>query len=288
MPRSMTGFARQEAQYPWGSLACEVRSVNHRYLEPTLRLPEALRAREPELREALRKAISRGKIEVSLQLKTETAATHNLALNNSLAAQIAALASQVAEQLDNPAKLNPLDILRWPGVIQAAEIDADELAIAAKTLFDETLQKLIHNREREGSELQNVIQQKLTTIGEHVIFMRERLPELQNAYKDKLRARIEALEVDVDEERFNQEVVYVCQKSDVAEELDRLDAHIQEVTHTLNQSGPIGRRLDFLMQELNREANTLSSKSMSSDTTQIAVDLKVLIEQMREQVQNIE
>lgn len=288
MPRSMTGFARQEAQYPWGNLACEVRSVNHRYLEPSLRLPEALRALEPALREALRKSICRGKIEVGLQLKTETAATHNLALNNALAAQIAALASQVAEQLDNPAKLNPLDILRWPGVIQAAEIDADELAVAAKTLFDETLQKLIHNREREGSELQNVILQKLAIIGEHVIFIRKHLPELQNAYKEKLRARIEALEVDVDEDRFNQEVVYVCQKSDVAEELDRLDAHIQEVTHTLNQSGPIGRRLDFLMQELNREANTLSSKSMSSDTSQIAVDLKVLIEQMREQVQNIE
>jgi len=288
MPRSMTGFARQESQYSWGSIACEIRSVNHRYLEPTIRLPEALRAQEPHLREALRKALSRGKIEANIHLKTEHAADNNLALNLPLAKQISSLATEVADNLANPAQLNPLDILRWPGVIQAAEIDPDTLANAALETFKLTLQQLIDNREREGVELQNFIEQRLHTIADHVSVVRKCLPELQRAYKEKLRARIDALEVDVDEDRFNQEVVYVSQKSDVAEELDRLEAHIQEVTLTLKQNGPIGRRLDFLMQELNREANTLSSKSMSSETSQIAVDLKVLIEQMREQVQNIE
>ncbi|SMF23990.1 TIGR00255 family protein [Alteromonadaceae bacterium Bs31] len=288
MPRSMTGFARLESQHPWGSLSCEIRSVNHRYLEPNMRLAESLRSLEPELREAVRKQLSRGKIEANLQLKTEAAEDADLALNAKLAKQITQLAEQLSEQIKQPSPLNPLDILRWPGVIQAAQIDPDELTKAALGLFDQTLRMLVKNREREGSELQSFIQQRLQTIGEHVVTVRARLPELQSAYKEKLRARVEALEVEVDEERFNQEVVYVCQKSDVAEELDRLEAHIQEVTLSLEQKGPIGRRLDFLMQELNREANTLSSKSMSSDTSQIAVDLKVLIEQMREQVQNIE
>ncbi|WP_075187165.1 YicC/YloC family endoribonuclease [Teredinibacter haidensis] len=288
MPRSMTGFARQQAEHSWGQLSCEIRSVNHRYLEPSIRLSDALRAQETALREMLRKGVSRGKVEVSVHLKTEASNENDLALNQALTNQIAALAKQVSMQIDNPAQINPLEILRWPGVIQAAEINPDELAKAAVDLFSTTLSMLIENREREGEELKNFILQRLETIGKHVKVVREQLPELQAAYKEKLRGKVEALKIDVDEDRFNQEVVYVCQKSDVAEELDRLDAHIQEVTHTLKQEGPIGRRMDFLMQELNREANTLSSKSMSSETSQIAVDLKVLIEQMREQVQNIE
>jgi len=288
MPRSMTGFARQESQYPWGSLACEIRSVNHRYLEPSLRLSEPLRALEPELRETLRKAISRGKIEIGIQLKTENATVNDLALNTQLASQIASLAQQVEQKLDNPAQLNPMDILRWPGVLKAAEIDSNELDQAAKKLFKDALQKLIENRSREGTELQNFILQRLQTINELVSKVRIYLPELQSSYKEKLRSKVESLRAEVDEERFNQEIVYLCQKTDIAEELDRIDAHSQEVTRTLEQQGPIGRRLDFLMQELNREANTLSSKSISTNTSQIAVDLKVLIEQMREQIQNIE
>jgi conserved hypothetical protein TIGR00255 len=284
----MTGFARQQAQHSWGSLTCELRSVNHRYLEPSIRLPEALRALETPLREKLRNSLSRGKVDISIQLKTENAVDDDLALNQPLANQITQLAQQLAANIDDAAPLSPLEILRWPGVLQSAEIDADTLNQAATKLFTTTLELLIANREREGEELKSFIAQRLTTIGKHVVVMRTHLPELQQAYKDKLRARVDALAVEVDEDRFNQEVVYVCQKSDVAEELDRLEAHIQEVTLTLEQKGPVGRRLDFLMQELNREANTLSSKSMSSETSQIAVDLKVLIEQMREQVQNIE
>ncbi|WP_045856096.1 YicC/YloC family endoribonuclease [Teredinibacter purpureus] len=288
MPRSMTGFARQQIQYPWGSLSCEIRSVNHRYLEPTIRLPDALRASETPLREQLRKSLSRGKIEVGIYLKTEESSDNNLGLNKKLAEQIASLAAEVSQHIAHPAHINPLDILRWPGVLQAADLDPEILAAATTDIFSQTLSLLIANREREGVELQGFILQRLDTIGEHVKVVHKYLPEMQSAYKEKLRAKIEALQTDVDEERFAQEVVYVCQKSDVAEELDRLNAHIQEVTLTLQQKGPVGRRLDFLMQELNREANTLSSKSMSSETSQIAVDLKVLIEQMREQVQNIE
>lgn len=288
MLRSMTGFARKESQFPWGALSCEIRSVNHRYLEPTLRLSEALRALEPELRERLRKQISRGKIEIAMQLKLEANEGTDLALNENFARHLSTLAEQIATQLANPSPLNPLDILRWPGVLQAAEIDQDELSKASTSLFTQTLEQLVENREREGAELKNFISQRLETVANHAATVRSKLPEIQEAYREKLRSKIESLAVEVDEERFNQEVVYVCQKSDVAEELDRLDAHVQEVSHTLQQKGPVGRRLDFLMQEFNREANTLSSKSMSSETTQIAVDLKVLIEQMREQVQNIE
>ncbi|WP_028875777.1 YicC/YloC family endoribonuclease [Teredinibacter turnerae] len=288
MPRSMTGFARQESQHPWGSLSCEIRTVNHRYLEPTLRLSETLRALEPELRDRMRKQLSRGKVEVNLQLKTDAAAGTDLALNQAFAQHLISLAETVGTQLQQGSPINPLDILRWPGVLQTAEIDPQDVAAAAQSLFEETLAMLVANREREGAELKTFIAQRMQTIASHVGVVREKLPAIQKALRDKMRSRIEALAVDVDEERFNQEVVYLCQKSDVAEELDRLEAHIQETQHALEQNGPIGRRLDFLMQEFNREANTLSSKSTASDTTQIAVDLKVLIEQMREQVQNIE
>lgn len=288
MPRSMTGFARQEEQHPWGSLSCEIRSVNHRYLEPSFRLPDTLRSIEPDLRERLRKKISRGKLEVSIYLKTEANEDAQLGLNDNLATKIVGLAQQVQAKLDKPANLNAIDILRWPGVIKAAEIDMDELSATTLKLFEQTLTRLIANREREGSELAQLIDNRLSSIGESVVIVRERMPELLTQQNEKLRSKLEALKAEVDEERFNQEAIYVAQKSDVAEELDRLEAHIAEVRHTMKQSGPIGRRLDFLMQELNREANTLSSKSLASDVTQSAVDVKVLIEQMREQIQNIE
>ncbi len=288
MTSSMTGFARQEVQHSWGALSCEIRSVNHRYLEPSFRLPDTLRSVEPDLRERLRKKISRGKLEVSIYLKTEGNEDAQLGLNDSLATKIVALAQQVQTKLDTPADLNAIDILRWPGVIKAAEIDVDELSATTLSLFDKTLKQLIANREREGKELAQLIDNRLVSIGECVVVVRDRMPELLTQQNEKLRAKLASLKAEVDEERFSQEAIYVAQKSDVAEELDRLEAHIAEVRHTIKQSGPIGRRLDFLMQELNREANTLSSKSLASDVTQSAVDLKVFIEQMREQIQNIE
>lgn len=288
MPRSMTGFSRQEVQHPWGSLACEIRSVNHRYLEPSLRLPETLRAIEPELRDLLRKQLSRGKVEASLFLKTETSEDAQLGLNEGLSDKIVELAQTVQQKLEKPADLNAIEILRWPGVIKTAEVDPDELKQAALSLFQQTLEQMVANRQREGNELAQLIESRLVSIGESVKIVRENVPQLLELQQQKLRSKLETLKVEVDEDRFNQEAIYIAQKADVAEELDRLEAHIGEVRHTMKQKGPIGRRLDFLMQEFNREANTLSSKSISSDTTQTAVDIKVLIEQMREQIQNIE
>ncbi len=288
MPRSMTGFARQEIQHSWGTLSCEIRSVNHRYLEPSIRLPETLRAIEPNLRESLRKKLSRGKIEASMFLKTEFSEDAQLGLNEELAGKIVELAQNVQEKIENPANIDAIDILRWPGVIKTAEIDTDELHKATLELFQNTLKQLVDNRSREGGELAQLIEARLVSIAEAVVEVRAKVPELLEQQHQKLRSKLDTLKVEVDEDRFSQEAVYIAQKADVAEELDRLEAHIVEVRHTVKQNGPIGRRLDFLMQELNREANTLSSKSISSETTQSAVDIKVFIEQMREQVQNIE
>lgn len=288
MPCSMTGFARQELQQPWGTLICEIRSVNHRYLEPSLRLPENLRSAEPILREQLRQKLSRGKVEVSLFLKTEQTADTQLGINTGLAERIIELSQEIKRKIAQPSEINPLDILRWPGVIKTAELDLDTINAAATSVFACTLDALISNREREGEELALLIGQRLQSIATHVTATRTRLPEILAQHQLKLRVKLEALKIELDEERYSQEAVYIAQKSDVSEELDRLEAHLTEVRHTLQQKGPIGRRLDFLMQELNREANTLSSKSMASDTTQSAVDIKVFIEQMREQIQNIE
>lgn len=288
MPRSMTGFARQEAQHTWGHVICEVRSVNHRYLEPSLRMSDALRGLEPHVRDALRKKLGRGKVEVVLAFKVDESKGLGTDFNKDLAQAVVAMAEQVGQLSKNVAPLNPLEVLRWPGVLQSRELDQSELEDAARMLFSQTLDQLIANREREGTELASFIEQRLTGIAGHVSDVSARLPELMTQQQEKLRARLEALAVDVDQDRLTQELVYLAQKADVAEELDRLQAHLVEVRRTLKLKEPIGRRLDFLMQELNREANTLSSKSTASDTTQSAVDLKVLIEQMREQVQNIE
>lgn len=288
MPRSMTGFARQETQQPWGKAICEIRSVNHRYLEPALRMPDTLRNLEPSLREHLRQQLSRGKVEVSFSLKTDQADSSELVLNEALARDLVRLTEQVQKTLQQPAPVNSLDILKWPGVVQAQEVDQALVEECVSELFANTLKQLITNREREGTELGKLIEQRLIAIGEQVQVLRQRMPELLAHQQERLRSKLESLSVDIDEDRFTQEVVYLAQKADVAEELDRLETHLSEVRRTLTRKEAIGRRLDFLMQELNREANTLSSKSIASETSQAAVDIKVLIEQMREQVQNIE
>lgn len=288
MPRSMTGFARLEAQYPWGHLICEIRTVNHRYLEPGLRLSDALRSLEPGLREQLRNQLGRGKVDLVLAFKPDESSGLSTDFNVDLARDLVRMVEQVNQLASNPAAINALEILRWPGVLKARELNQELLEKEALVLFDKTLKQLLENRAREGAELANLIEQRLQAIAAQVDEVRTRLPELAAHQQEKLRTRLEALKTDVDEDRLAQELVYLAQKSDVAEELDRLEAHIIEVRRTLKQKEPVGRRLDFLMQELNREANTLSSKSTASSNTQSAVDIKVLIEQMREQVQNIE
>jgi uncharacterized protein (TIGR00255 family) len=288
MPRSMTGFARLEAQYPWGHLICEIRTVNHRYLEAGLRLSDALRGLEPGLREQLRNQLGRGKVDLVLAFKPDESSGLSTDFDYDLARDLVRMVEQVNQLAANPAPINALEILRWPGVLKARELEQELLETEALNLFAKTLKQLLENRAREGGELANLIEQRLQAIAAQVVDVRTRLPELAAQQQEKLRTRLEALKTEVDEDRLAQELVYLAQKSDVAEELDRLEAHIVEVRRTLKQKEPVGRRLDFLMQELNREANTLSSKSTASSNTQSAVDMKVLIEQMREQVQNIE
>ena len=289
MPRSMTGFARREAKLPWGTSVWEIRSVNHRYLEPSFRLPEDFREIEPNLRDAMRKSLQRGKVEASLSIQWEQEGEAELGINLSRVAQLAKAAQQINGLLGaTAAPINALDILKYPGVIQKQELDREAVQSAVLELFDSALEGLIEHRSREGNELEQLIVQRLDAVSAQVVKVRARMPEILAAQREKLQIKLAALQIDLDPERLEQEIVLLAQKADVDEELDRLDTHVIEVKRSLKQTDSLGRRLDFLMQELNREANTLSSKSIVSDTTQAAVELKVLIEQMREQVQNIE
>jgi len=289
MPRSMTGFARREAKLSWGTAVWEIRSVNHRYLEPSFRLPEDFREIEPHLREAMRKSLQRGKVEASLSIQWEHEAESDLGINLSRVTQLAKAATQINDVLGKAAApLSALEILKWPGVMQKQELDREAMQAAVLSVFDEALIGLIEHRSREGAELENLIMQRLDAVSSQVVKVRARMPEILAAQREKLQTKLAALQIDLDPERLEQEIVLLAQKADVDEELDRLDTHVIEVKRSLKQTDSLGRRLDFLMQELNREANTLSSKSIVSDTTQAAVELKVLIEQMREQVQNIE
>jgi len=288
MIRSMTAFARRDAQGDWGTLTCEIRTVNHRYLEPSFRLPEAFRELENRFREELRNQLKRGKVDVSMRLQSTEKGSQGFEISEEVAQAVNEAANHINRILDNPAHINALDVLRWPGVLSVPEQDYGPAKDAAVSLFEETVNELASVREREGERLRPLFEDRLKTMGDLVADVRKRMPELLEAQEKTLRERFEKAKVELDSERVAQEMVMLAQKSDVAEELDRLDAHIGEVTDTLQSDDAIGRRLDFLMQELNREANTLSSKSIDAGVTRIAVDLKVLIEQMREQVQNLE
>ncbi|MFA0810414.1 YicC/YloC family endoribonuclease [Microbulbifer epialgicus] len=285
--RSMTAFGRAESTYATGTAIWELRSVNHRYLEPHYRLPEIARPLEAQLRDVLRKTLSRGKIELTLTIKPNSIENTGLEINQPLVQALIHAAKQVAAG-EETQPLNPLQILQWPGVISEPEANTEQQSTTILQAFSEALQQLCANREREGAELAKFIEVRLKGIEKQVALVRELLPEILEAQREKLRSRLEELSVDLDKERLEQEIVLLAQKADVDEELDRLSAHTAETRRVLAGGGAIGRRLDFLMQEFNREANTLSSKSIVTDTTQAAVELKVLIEQMREQIQNIE
>jgi uncharacterized protein (TIGR00255 family) len=287
MIRSMTAFARRDTQGDWGVLTCEIRTVNHRYLEPSFRLPEALRELENRFREQLRTQLRRGKVDVALRFQS-TETRPRLEIDESMAQAVNDAANHINRMLDNPAHLNALDVLRWPGVLVSAEQDYSSAKKAADGLFAETISELVAVREREGERLRPLFEERLQTMAALVADVRKLMPTLLQAQEEALRNRFAQAKVELDPDRLAQEMVMLAQKSDVAEELDRLDAHIQEVTQVFQSDEAIGRKLDFLMQELNREANTLSSKSIDARVTRAAVDLKVLIEQMREQVQNVE
>lgn len=287
MIHSMTAFARAEQAGPNGTLSWELRSVNHRYLEPHLRLPEALRDLEGAVREALRQGLSRGKVECTLRY-AEDSAGKPLQVDRERAAQLVAAAESVAALIKQPAALNPLEVLGWPGVLVADGADPQALNQAALALFNQALDELKKGRSREGAELAKLLGERLDGILAEVAALRELVPQMLAAQRQKILDRCTEMQAELDPQRLEQELVLLAQKSDVAEELDRLSTHVGEVRRVLKAGGAAGRRLDFLMQELNREANTLGSKAFDPRSTQAAVNLKVLIEQMREQVQNIE
>jgi uncharacterized protein (TIGR00255 family) len=287
MIASMTGFARREVAGSWGTLTCELRSVNHRYLEPGFRLPEELRPLESDLRQALAKNLKRGKVDCTVHLRGAQAGERELRLDAGALARVVAALEKVQGALPS-ATVDAVEVLRWPGVIETVSPDTDTLLGAARTLFQQTLDDLGAMRLREGKRLGELIEQRCAGVAALVTQVRARLPEIQTRIRTRLQEKIAELAVAVDRERIEQEVVLQMQRSDVAEELDRLGGHIEETRRVMNSTEAAGRRLDFLMQEFNREANTLGSKSQDLDTTRITVDMKVLIEQMREQVQNIE
>jgi uncharacterized protein (TIGR00255 family) len=287
MVHSMTAFARAERAGPQGTLSWELRSVNHRYLEPHLRLPESFRDLEGAVREALRQGLSRGKIECTLRF-TEESAGKPLQVNRERAGQLVAAAEIVASLIQQPAALSPLEVLAWPGVLVADAADPQALNNDALGLFNEALDELKAGRAREGADLSRLLDERLTSIKTEVATLRNLVPQMLAAQRQKVLDRFADMKAELDPQRLEQEMVLLAQKSDVAEELDRLSTHVTEVRRVLKAGGQAGRRLDFLMQELNREANTLGSKAFDPRSTQAAVNLKVLIEQMREQVQNIE
>ncbi len=288
MTQSMTGFARQEEKLPWCTLSCEIRSVNQRFLDPTFRLPDALREFEPGLRDLLRQKIHRGKVDCSFKITQATETNSTLNIDQDLAHNLILATQQLAELTGTTNTLQPLELLKWPGMLKQQEGDPELLGQATLKVFEEALRQLIRARKREGIELEKFVTQRLDDITLVVAQVRDLLPRILAANKLRLMERLAELKSELDPARLEQELVFVAQKADVDEELNRLETHLEEVRRVLCAGGAMGRRLDFLMQELNREANTLSSKAIAADTSLQSVELKVLIEQMREQIQNIE
>lgn len=288
MIHSMTAFARRELQASWGNAAWEIRSVNHRYLEIGFRLPDIFTQLEPVLREQLKTRLQRGKIDISLRYQPTSSAENQLAINKELAMQLIQARTDIANLIAQPTALNPTDILRWPGVLQNKDLDSANIRQALLDLFSETLHDLIEMRKREGVALAALLEIRLDAMLQEINKVKQILPQVSINQREKIIARLSEAKVNFDPARLEQELIFYTQKMDVAEEIDRLATHINEVRKTLAQGSAVGRRLDFLMQELNREANTLGAKSVVMETTQVSVELKILIEQMREQVQNIE
>ena len=287
MIQSMTAYASSVAQADGFTLQWELRSVNHRYLEPQFRLPDAARSLEIPLRDSLRSKLRRGKVDCTLKLDVSSDADQNQ-VNRPALLKVLALLEQVRRDAPEAKDPDPLDILRWPGVLAEAELNLDTLRQTALSAFEEATHELIQHRRREGEKLKQLVQDRLTEVEGLVSRIRGITNGLAEQQRQQLSAKLAKLDTRVDAERLEQEVAVLVQKSDVDEELDRLDIHVAETRQSLDREGPHGRRLDFLMQELNREANTLASKSILAESAQCAVDLKVIIEQMREQIQNIE
>jgi uncharacterized protein (TIGR00255 family) len=288
MLNSMTGFAREAAEMPFGTLTCELRAVNHRYLDVQFRLPEELRPREVELRRQIAATVRRGKVECSMHLRRALHENEELKLNQELVRQLSARVQELSGLLPETHAPDPVDLLRWPGVVQEPDIDTEPLFAATSDLLGATLAALDEMRSNEGGRIADMLETRCAEILDIAAGVRKRMPQVLEAVRTKLQERIDNLNVDADPARLETELALIAQKLDIDEELDRLISHVSEIRAVLKKGEPVGRRLDFLMQELNREANTLGSKSADTETTRAAVDLKVVIEQMREQIQNVE
>lgn len=284
MTKSMTAFARSES----GHISWEIRSVNHRYLEVGLKVPDAFRSLEIGLRNKLKARLNRGKIDCQLRIGHSQASEASLSIDEKLLEDLTGALATIIPKLETVAPVNPLEVLKWPGILSEPTEDEESIKKTVVELFDSALAQLIEMRSSEGAELRKIILEKLADLRSIVEQAATEAPIISARQRDKMISKLNDLKIDADPGRIEQELVIMAQKSDVAEELDRLNTHIEEVSATLDSKEAVGRRLDFLMQELNREANTLSSKAVATNTTIQAVELKVAIEQMREQIQNIE
>lgn len=287
MIHSMTAYARIEHKADWGTASWELRSVNQRYLETYFRLPEQLRFLEPTLRETLRKRLNRGKVEVNLRYDLADTQKNDLTINQDLAHQLLKSAQWVKDEA-REGHLNVMDVLRWPGVVAGTEQDMEAVGKEMLTVFNQALDQFIEARSREGEAITAMLTTRLDAVEAQIAIVREHMPKVVEWQREKLTSRLADIQGELDPLRVEQEMVLQAQKLDVAEEMDRLEAHVKEARRILKKGGAEGRRLDFMMQEFNRESNTLASKSISSEITAAAVELKVLIEQMREQIQNVE
>lgn len=287
MIRSMTAFSRAAATGEQAELVWELRSVNHRYLETHMRLPEEMRVLEPLVRERLASRLGRGKVDCSLRHKSSGVAAE-LQINQALADQVLLAASSLHGKMPGAKPVAVMDVLSWSGILEPVKPNLEPTQQAAAKLLEQAIDELIQTREREGERLQALISSRCQSMREQVERARTKVPQVLEKLRERLRSRLAELAAELDSDRLEQEMVMLAQRLDVDEELDRLATHLDEIDSVLRRDEPVGRRLDFLMQELNREANTLGSKSADSETTAVSVEMKVLIEQMREQVQNCE
>jgi uncharacterized protein (TIGR00255 family) len=284
----MTGFARETADTEIGALTWEIRAVNHRYLDVQFRLPEQMRAHEQAFRQAVAASLNRGKVECTLHFLRAFDQQAELQINTELVELIGTRIKEMSAVLPATGAVNPFDVLRWPGVVEQADVDSEPLFEAALPLLQDALKAINAMRASEGSRIAEMLDSRCADIASISQSVRARMPEVLDAARTKQRERIDKLDVQADPARLEMELALIAQKLDVDEELDRLDSHLTEIRDIVKRDEPVGRRLDFLMQELNREANTLGSKSNDTETTRASVELKVLIEQMREQIQNVE
>jgi uncharacterized protein (TIGR00255 family) len=284
----MTGFARESAETAIGTLTWEIRAVNHRYLDVQFKLPEDLRPKEQSFRQRASSSLGRGKVECALYFRRATNLSNEMQVDTELVELIGHRISDLTAKLPNVAAVNPIEILRWPGVVQQAEVDVEPLVAEAGALLDKALAAIGEMRASEGQRIAEMLESRCSDIAAIASSVRKRMPEVLDAARAKQKERLANLDVEADPARLEVELALLATKIDVDEELDRLESHLVEIRDALQSGKPVGRRLDFLMQELNREANTLGSKSADTETTRAAVDLKVLIEQMREQIQNVE